>query len=425
MHTATLPVAVIGAGPVGLAAMAHLLAAGEEAVLFEAGHQAGAAVSEWAHVRLFTRWEHNLDPAAAALLRSHGWVPPDPHEYPTGGELVDRYLVPLADLPVLAAHIHLATPVVSVTRAGLDKLKSTGRREAPFVLRVVDAGDERDVTAKAVIDASGTWYTPNPLGAGGVRAIGETGASPRIRYGLPDVLGADRHRYAGGRVLVVGSGQSAFHNLIDLAELAKDEPGTEIHWAVRRETLEEILGRGGPDALPERARLATRVAALVSAGALRSHTGLRIDRLGATGSGVNVFAGGQVAVEVDEIVAATGFRPDRSLLGELRLSLDAALESPAALAPLIDPNKHSCGTVPPHGAEQLAHPEEPGMFIVGMKSYGRAPTALMMTAYAQVRSVVAAVGGDWDAARDVRGTMIGPSECNVAAPRLGGCEQSA
>ncbi len=201
MHAATLPVAVIGAGPVGLAAMAHLLGAGEEAVLFESGHQAGAAVSEWAHVRLFTRWEHNLDAAAAALLRSHGWVPPDPHEYPTGGELVDRYLVPLADLPVLAGHIHLATRVVSVTRGGLDKLKSTGRREAPFVLRVVDAGGERDVTAKAVIDASGTWYTPNPLGAGGVRAIGESGASARIRYGLPDVLGADRDRYAGGRVL--------------------------------------------------------------------------------------------------------------------------------------------------------------------------------------------------------------------------------
>ena len=425
MHTASLPVAVIGAGPVGLAAMAHLLAAGEEAVLFESGHQAGAAVSEWGHVRLFTRWEHNLDPVAAALLRSHGWVAPDPHEYPTGGELVDRYLVPLADLPVLAGRIHLGARVVSVTRAGLDKLKSTGRSDAPFVLRVIDAGGEGDVTAKAVIDASGTWYTPNPLGAGGVRAIGESAASARIRYGLPDVLGADRHRYADGRVLVVGSGQSAFHSLIDLAQLAKDEPGTEIHWAVRRVTLEEVLGRTVPDALPERARLATRVAALVTAGALRAHTGVSIDALDAISSGVRVFAGGQRAVEVDEIIVATGFRPDLSLLGELRLSLDPALESPAGLAPLIDPNKHSCGTVPPHGAEQLAHPEEPGMFIVGMKSYGRAPTALMMTAYAQVRSVVAAVSGDWDAARDVRGTMIGPNECDVATLRLGGCEQSA
>ncbi len=85
---------------------------------------------------------------------------------------------------------------------------------------------------------------------------------------------------------------------------------------------------------------------------------------------------------------------------ELRLALDTSLESPVALAPLIDPNVHSCGTVPPHGVEELSHPEE-NFYIVGMKSYGRAPTFLTLTGYEQVRSIVAALTGDYEAARNV------------------------
>jgi hypothetical protein len=115
---------------------------------------------------------------------------------------------------------------------------------------------------------------------------------------------------------------------------------------------------------------------------------------------------------VDEIVAATGFRPDLSLLGELRTSLDPALESPVALAPLIDPNVHSCGTVPPHGVDELSHPE-PDLYIVGMKSYGRAPTFLTLTGYEQVRSIVAALVGDWESAREVRLVLPGTGVCSV------------
>jgi hypothetical protein len=107
-----------------------------------------------------------------------------------------------------------------------------------------------------------------------------------------------------------------------------------------------------------------------------------------------------VTEEVDRIVVATGFRPDFSFLRELRLGLDPAVEAPPALAPLIDPNFHSCGTVPPHGVDQLVHPE-PGLFIVGSKSYGRAPTFLMATGYEQVRSIVAELAGDTVAAREV------------------------
>jgi hypothetical protein len=81
--------------------------------------------------------------------------------------------------------------------------------------------------------------------------------------------------------------------------------------------------------------------------------------------------------------------------------VDPILGSTRALAPLIDPNHHSCGTVPAHGEAELTHPEA-GYYAVGVKSYGRAPTFLMATGYEQVRSVVAALAGDWEAARDVQ-----------------------
>ncbi|MGC7272867.1 flavoprotein, partial [Mycobacteroides abscessus subsp. abscessus] len=88
-------------------------------------------------------------------------------------------------------------------------------------------------------------------------------------------------------------------------------------------------------------------------------------------------------------------------LSEVRLDLDPILQAPAKLAPEIDPNLHSCGSVPPHGATELAHPDEPGLYLVGMKSYGRAPTFLALTGYEQVRSVAAELAGDHEAAQRV------------------------
>ena len=409
-----LPVAVIGAGPVGLAAAAHLVTAGEEPLVLEAGDRVGASVLQWGHVRLFSPWSYNVDTVAVGLLERDGWTPPPRHDYPTGAELVARYLAPLAAVPELAGRIRTGTRVQFVTRAGHDLMKTDGRGEAPFLLRVVDAHGEHDLAARAVIDASGTWSRPNPLGAAGIPAVGEADAAGRIVYGIPDVLGAGRRRYAGRRVLVVGSGHSAFNVLTDLVALAGDDPTTRIWWAVRRPTLGHVFG-GENDALVERGRLGERLRRLVESGAVTVLTGVRVDRLDSGPGGVAVFSQGAPVVEVDEIIGATGFRPDLSILSELRLSLDPAVESPTALAPLIDPNVHSCGTVPPHGAEELGHPEA-GFYIVGMKSYGRAPTALMLTGYEQVRSVVAALTGDWDAARRVELALPETGVCSWQAP---------
>ena len=415
MRDPKLPIAVIGAGPVGLAAAAHLVMAGEAPLVLEAGPGVGANVLEWGHVRLFSPWGYNIDAAAAALLTETGWAPPDPDAYPTGRELVERYLAPLAATPRLAPHLRYNTRVLAVTRRGVDKLKTAGREDAPFLLRVQSADGEEDLLARAVIDASGTWRTPNPLGAGGVPALGERALADRIAYGIPDVLGAERARYAGRRVLVVGSGHSAFNALLDLSALAGEAPGTAITWAVRRPTLGQVFGGGERDLLAARGALGARVRRLVEAGALCLVTGFTTRRLVATDDGI-VVAGEDAALPpVDEIIATTGFRPDLTPLGELRLALDPALESPAALAPLIDPNEHSCGTVRPHGAEELRHPER-DLYIVGMKSYGRAPTALMLTGYEQARSVVAALTGDWESARDVRLALPETGVCTLGAP---------
>ncbi|WP_320066174.1 FAD-dependent oxidoreductase [Micromonospora sp. RTGN7] len=397
-----LPVVVIGAGPVGLAAAAHLHERGLAFTVLEAGESAGAAVRQWGHVALFSPWRYDVDDAARRLLVDAGWVAPDPETLPTGAELADAYLRPLAELPQLAPHVRYHARVVAISRLGLDRLRTAGRERAPFLVRLAD-GEE--LLARAVIDATGTWGTPNVLGASGLPARGEERAGAYLEHALPDVLGADRDRFAGRHTLVVGAGHSAANTLLSLAELAADAPGTQVTWALRATSPARAYGGGDADALPARGALGTRLRAHVQAGEIRLLTGVSVRALTPTDGRVAVAVrrpdGADESVTVDRVVAATGFRPDHGIAAELRLDLDPVLGATRALAPLIDPNEHSCGTVPPHGVDELSHPE-PGYFAVGMKSYGRAPTFLMATGYEQVRSVVAALAGDWAAAREVR-----------------------
>jgi hypothetical protein len=426
MSTASLPVVVIGAGPVGLAAAAHLTARGLTPLVLEAGANVGAGMLRWGHVRMFSPWEFTVDHAAAALLARQGWKAPEAAAFPTGREVVERYLQPLAATPELAPVLRLGVRVERVAKQRRDRMKDAQRNDVPFVVRYVDAQGEHEVLAQAVIDASGTIATPNPLGASGIPALGERSLQPRIFYGMPDVLGAQRARYAGKRVLVVGSGHSAFNVLNDLARLAQQAPGTRIQWAIRRASVARVLGGGEHDQLAERGRLGLAIARLLSEGALAVATGFQLERIEATAEGLVAHDDARGLAPVDEIVAATGFRPDTALLSELRLDLDAATQAPAALAPLIDPNLHSCGSVRPHGAEELRHPDT-NVFIVGMKSYGRAPTFLLLTGYEQVRSVVAAIAGDWEAARRVElvlpetGVCITQFAQEDAAPTTGCC----
>ncbi|HYG95422.1 MAG TPA: NAD(P)-binding domain-containing protein [Nocardioides sp.] len=429
------PLVVIGAGPVGLAAAAHARSRGLSTVVLEAGPAAGSAVAGWGHVRLFSPWSELVDPVAADLLAGAGWDAPDASSYPTGRDWTDRYLQPLAE--ALAAtpevEIRYGHRVTGVARRGRDVLVDTGRETEPLVVHVRTATGEERLVAGAVVDASGTWGGPNPLGADGYSARGEREHAPRIFYGMPDLADpATRQRYAGRHVAVAGTGASAQNVLVALASLARDVPGTKVSWLVRRG--ETTFGGGDNDQLVERGALGRKAQAVAESGIVRTRTTFRATAVedGTDGRMRILSEDGQVVEGVDEVVVVTGFRPDLSFLSEVRLGLDPVLQSPRQLAPLIDPNVHSCGTVYPHGVKELAQPE-PGLYLAGMKSYGRAPSFLTLTGFEQVRSIVAAIAGDHEAAERVELVLPETGVCGgsggfgdeVAASGGGCCGTSA
>jgi thioredoxin reductase len=408
------PVVVIGAGPVGLAAAAHLTARGLTPLVLEAGSSAGTAVREWSHVRLFSPWSELVDPAAEKLLAPTGWVRPEGSTYPSGGEWAEQYLQPLAD--ILGDRVRYGVRVTGVSRAGRDRVVDADRDQQPFTVHVTTAdGAEERITARAVVDASGTWSTPSPLGGNGLPALGEKAHAAQITYRVPDLKGpAVRARYAGKRTAVVGTGASAFTALAYLADLAEEAPGTHVAWILRRGISGSTFGGGDADQLPARGALGLRAKAAVDAGHASAVTGFRTAAVEADGDRLVLAAeDGRRLDPVDEVIVLTGLRPDLSFLGELRLGLDERLQAPIALAPLIDPNQHSCGTVYPHGVKELTHPEK-DVHLVGMKSYGRAPTFLAMTGYEQVRSVAAALAGDHEAAARVELTLPETGVCGGA-----------
>ncbi|MFF0553532.1 NAD(P)-binding domain-containing protein [Streptomyces sp. NPDC004311] len=415
--TTELPVVVIGAGPVGLAAAAHLLDRDITPLVLEAGPVAGAAVREWAHVRLFSRWGELVDPAAEKLLAPTGWTKPAEDTYPSGGDWAEHYLQPLAD--VLGEQVRYDARVTGVSRTGRDRIVDADRDAQPFVVHYENAdGREQRVLARAVIDASGTWSTPSPAGGSGLAALGEKAAADQITYRVPDLKDpAVRARYAGKRTAVIGSGASAFTALAHLADLARSEDGRGTHatWILRRGISGSTFGGGEADELPARGALGLAAKAAVDEGHADAVTGFRTGTIERTDDGRVALVGedGRRLDPVDEVIVLTGFRPDLSFLGELRLGLDERLQAPTALAPLIDPNQHSCGTVYPHGVNELSHPEK-DVHLVGMKSYGRAPTFLAMTGYEQVRSIAAHLAGDREAAARVELTLPETGVCGGA-----------
>lgn len=400
-----LPVAIIGAGPVGLAAAAHLTIRNIPFLLFEAGETVGSNIRSWEHVKVFSPWRYNIDKAARQLLDATDWFAPDDEKLATGKELYERYFKPLAELPALKYSIHTNSKVLAVGRKNMDKMKSWGREEWPFVVRVHHEEEGvRSYEVKVVIDASGTWNSPNPIGSGGVFAVGEIENSNKITYGIPDVLGKSKDRYKNKSIAVVGGGHSAINTIIELDKLKDDYPDTTIHWILRKQHVKDVYGGQEKDALEGRGALGIKIEQLVNDDRVNVYTPFQVQEI-RNHQGQLALIGFQhdeelVLPGIDEIISNTGSRPDFSFLREVRLSVDSSLESSFAIAELIDPNIHSCGTVRPHGERELRHDDE-GFYIVGSKSYGRAPTFLMATGYEQVRSIVAAIDGDMEAARKV------------------------
>lgn len=421
----SLPVAIIGAGPVGLAAAAQLAVRNQPFILFEVGTSVATNVQSWKHVRLFSPWRYNIDRAARALLTQTGWRSPDDEVLPTGEALYNDYLLPLSALPAIRPHLLCGHRVIAIGRTNADKMKTAGRDALPYTITVAHGVDTHQFQAKAIIDTSGTWQTPNPIGAGGTFAIGEIENSNRIYYGIPDVDHTLTDRYKNKRVLVVGGGHSAINVILALDQLKDKYPATSIHWVLRKQRVEAAYGGQEKDALAARGALGIMIEQRVRAGRITVHTPFQIRQISATGNSLQVngvhHERPAVLTDIDEIISNTGSRPDFSFLREVRVGIDASLESVSALADLIDPNIHSCGTVRPHGVRELAHPDS-NFYIAGAKSYGRAPTFLMATGYEQVRSIVAAIDGDMTAAWRVELDLPETGVCSVPqATAISGC----
>ena len=404
MENNTLPVAIIGGGPVGLAAAAHLIKRNQSFILFEGGKTVGTNILDWGHVKVFSPWRYNIDKAGEELLLQTDWQSPDKESVHTGKEFYDQYFTPLVNHPSIKPFIHTNSKVIAVGRKNMDKMKTNGRENKSFILQVQEGETMNYFEARAIIDASGTWHNGNPIGSGGLFAVGERENTNKIFYGIPDVLGKLKTRYKNKNVLVVGGGHSAINTILELDKLKNEFPETEIHWVLRKEKISDVYGGQEDDALPARGALGIKIEKLVNEDRLSVYTPFQIQEIQNKNGTLSIIGTQQGAKKaltlIDEIVGNTGTRPDFSFLREVRVDFDSTVESVPALADLIDPNLHSCGTVRAHGELELRQKEK-DFYIVGMKSYGRAPTFLMATGYEQVRSVVAALVGDWESARRV------------------------
>jgi len=421
----TLPVAIIGAGPIGLAAAAHLVERGIDFVVYEAGDEIASSIRQWGHTRLFSPWKHVVDPASRRLLEATGWELPSPDSLPTGSELIEQYLEPLAALEPIASRIRTGVTAEAITRQGMDRTRTANRASTPFLLRTRSGDGVEESIARAVIDASGTYEQPNSLASSGLDPLGLPEVADRISHALPDVLGRERSRFAGRHTTVVGAGHSAANTLLALAQLAEQERGTRITWLIRNASAVRVT-TSDDDELAARANIGRRVDALVHAGRIEVVDRFETVRLGRTADGVRIHGlrGDElISHETDLVVNATGFRPNLDMLREIRLELDEIVEAPKRLAPLIDPNVHTCGTVEPHGFAELQHPE-PGFFLAGMKSYGRAPTFLLATGYEQVRSITAWIAGDEASARNVELVLPATGVCSTSLPANGAAAAS-
>jgi cation diffusion facilitator CzcD-associated flavoprotein CzcO len=385
-------IAVLGAGPIGIEAALYGARLGHDVTVYEGG-DVGAAVRGWGHVTMFSPWALNTSALGRARLVAQGHALPASERCPTGQELVERYLEPLTRDPLLAGRLRLRTRVVAVGRQGLRKGDLIGRPERgqhPFRL---------------LLDCTGTYDNPNAVGTGGMLAPGERWLGERLVRHLPDVLGRERSRFAGRRVLLVGAGLSAATTAVALARLCDEAPGTQVVWAARRPDVPPYPN----DPLPERSRL-IEAANTVALQAVRSTSGERalrflpattVDALRPEGHQIRVrLAQGAPDSPVfleelfDEVLALCGYGPDRDLYRELQVHECYASFGPMKLAAaLLGASSGDCLAQPQPGPETLRSPE-PGLFILGSKSYGRSSSFLIQTGLRQIRDVYSLLHDD-------------------------------
>jgi thioredoxin reductase len=372
---------VIGAGPVGLAAAIEGVQRNWEVTVLEQS-EVGASVRNWGPTRFFSPLAMNLPPGAAKII--NGRLPPD-DALLTGPEFVEGVLMPLASSEALAGCVKIGHRVIAIGRSGLTKCEFARhpiRHERPFRVLVDTPEGERVFESEAVIDASGTYGLPAEIGVGGMPALGERALASRfIRH-----LGAlyDRiERFDGTRILLVGHGHSAANAVL---QLAKHE--TRVIWATRSMNRRPCIETAS-DSLPERQRVVAEANELATNPPrwLQVERRARVESMSLVdGRCFRVTLGGDREYLVNEIVGLTGYRPDLSLTSELQIEIDPVTEGSARLARALS-NVTDCLSVPTVAPENLES-GEPGYYLAGAKSYGRARTFLLKTGYAQLETIL-------------------------------------
>lgn len=412
--TPPLRIAILGAGPIGLEAAIYGRSLGHDIAVFEQGDVAHA-VQSWRHVRMFSPWGMNQTPLGQRRLVLSGYSLPDGAASPTGQDLLEQYLLPLSRDPLLSGRLRLHSRVVAVGRNGLlkgDLIGQLGRTRHPFRLLIEDRTGEHVEHADVVLDSTGTYTCPNAIGDGGVPAPGERWLGDRLLRHIPDVLGRDRKRLAGRRILVAGGGLSAATAVCALSRLCAEVPGTEVTWAVRREGLVPYKPIAD-DPLPGRAQLMREANELARAGAVAEGAAARpsaasatsgarpvrflhgtfVDGMSAEGHRLRVrlrTPGGHFQDELcDEVIGLTGYGPDNSLYRELQVHECYATRGPMKLATQLLAAAvpgGDCLAQPVPAADTLKNPE-PGFYLLGQKSYGKQRDFLLRAGHEQVRNV--------------------------------------
>ena len=385
--------AVLGAGPVGLETALAAAEHGLDFTIYDAEPTVAGHVRDWGHLRLFTPWDMNVSPRMRRALEGEGAEVPAGAGIPTGHELADRLLEPVAGGRNVAPRLRLGTRVKAVARDGLLKHEeiATDRRGAhPFRLLVQDAdGREGVERADLVFDCTGIYGNPNSLGDGGIPAPGEAALDERIDRRLPDVA-RQPEAWAGRTILLTGAGHSAQTAARDLAELARDGSGTRVIWAIR--SGDPDWGAVDDDPLPERTSLNAAAAELAAgaSGAIETRLGHVTEAVRADGGDricVTLRNGTPEDVVVDRVLALNGGVGDFSLYRQLQVHECYATAAPMKLsAALLSAGGGDCLEQGSHGPDTLTNPE-PGFFILGAKSYGRNSQFLLRVGWEQVDDV--------------------------------------
>lgn len=401
-------IAVVGAGPTGLEAALYARYLGYEVELFERGEVA-ATFRQSAHLRMFAPWRECVTTLGIASLENQdaSWKPAAAGDYLTYGEFAERYLLPLARCDLLTDCVRERTEVVGLGRETLlkgDYLQDERRIDVVFRLLVREADDqERIEQADVVFDCTGVGGTPNWLGNGGVPAIGEQATRDRVDYGVPDVLGAGREKFADKQTLVVGSGYGAAAAVTQLAKLAASAPNTRITWAVRRgdESTDGPIVEIADDPLPARAALARAANDLArqAGGVVDYYPATKIEAVdgsGLSGRFAVEFSGRHPGhAEFDRIVACVGHRPDRALWSEMQLLECPATGAPLPMAEFLRREQATptleMATFRRNLAQALLNPE-PDFYVLGAKSYGRRGDYLLGHGHDQIRSLFTVIG---------------------------------